>query len=257
MTAGRDLSHTVVLWDFDGTIAERPGHWSSCMIDVLERLMPGSGLAAADIEVHLRTGFPWQDTTVDRRHLTDPDAWWAALQPVLRAAYLRAGVPDALVDDAASAVRLRFGDVSTWRVIDGATDALSALRAAGARQAVLSNHVPELPQLVDALGLGGFFDRVFTSAAIGWEKPHPQIFAHALAELGHPAETWLIGDNPVADVQGATAAGIRAVLVEGSYLVNGGVTHAEAVRIIRSATVDGQRDAIEHTAVQHGLGNVP
>jgi putative hydrolase of the HAD superfamily len=249
----RDLAGTVVLWDFDGTLAERPGHWSSCMVDVLEPLWPGHGLTAEAIEVHLRAGFPWQDTTVDRRHLTDPDAWWSALHPVLRAAYLRAGVPDTLADDAASAVRIRFSDVSAWRVIDGALDALSALQAAGARQAVLSNHVPELPQIVDALGLGGFFDRVFTSAAIGWEKPHPQIFSYAITELGNPPEVWLIGDNPVADLKGATAAGIRAVLVEGSYLANGGVTHAEAVRIIDAAIDVRNAERI----AEHVAGNVP
>jgi putative hydrolase of the HAD superfamily len=230
----RDLSRTVVLWDFDGTIAERPGHWSSCMLDVLEPRWPEHGLDVDSLEQYLRTGFPWQDTTVDRRHLVDPDAWWAYLDPVLSSAYLRAGVPERVIADAVAGVRLRFGDPSAWRVIPAATDALTALQRAGARQSVLSNHVPELPQIIDALGLGAYFERVFTSAAIGWEKPNPGIFAHALLELGNPGDVWLIGDNPVADVQGATAAGIRAVLVEGSYLDNGGVTHAEAVRILSS-----------------------
>lgn len=244
MTGGRDLGstrdlrRTVVLWDFDGTLAERPGLWSACMLAALEPVWPDSGLDAAAFDEHLRAGFPWQDTTIDRRHLTEPDAWWGALHEVLRSAYLGVGVPDHVADRAVARVRPTFGDVSDWRLVAGATDALAELHAAGVRQAVLSNHVPELPDLVEALGLGGFFDRVFTSAAIGWEKPHPQIFAHALEELGHPSDVWLVGDNPVADVQGATAAGIRAVLVEGSYLVNGGVTHAEAVRII----LDGSRE---------------
>jgi putative hydrolase of the HAD superfamily len=122
-------------------------------------------------------------------------------------------------------------------VIPGATEALSALQREGVTQAVLSNHVPELPAIVDALGLAGYFDTVFTSATIGFEKPHPGIFGHALDAFGHPDDVWLIGDNPVADVEGATAAGIRAVLVEGSYLVNGGVSHAEAVRIIRAGAL--------------------
>jgi len=226
-----------VLWDFDGTIAWRPGHWSSCMLDALEPVWPTHGLTVDSLEVHLRTGFPWQDTTIDRTHLTDADAWWAELATVLRTAYLNAGVPEHVVDDAVARVRPRFRDPSTWVVIPEAADALAAFRAAGARQAVLSNHVPELPQIVEALGLSGYFERVFSSAAIGWEKPHPGIFAYALAELGHPTDVWLIGDNPVADVQGATNAGIRAILVEGSYLTNGGVTHAETVHLVGENSV--------------------
>jgi len=240
----RGLASTVVFWDFDGTIAERPGHWSSCMLDALEPFWPQHGLTVDTLEVHLRTGFPWQDTSVDRRHLTQPDAWWGALETVLRAAYLNAGIPEHVVDDAVAGVRPRFHATETWRVIPGARDALGRLQNAGVRQAVLSNHVPELPLIVDALGLGGFFERVFTSAAIGWEKPHPGIFEYALTEFGHPRDVWLIGDNPVADVEGATAVGIRPVLVEGSYLHNGGVSRASAVReVLAGQTVKGRSRA--------------
>ncbi|QDZ13790.1 HAD family hydrolase [Humibacter ginsenosidimutans] len=238
-----DRTRTMVLWDFDGTIAERPGHWSSCMLDALEPVWPQHGHTVDSLELFLRTGFPWQDTTVDRRHLTEPDAWWAAIDQVVRAAYLRAGVPEQVVDPAVAGVRPRFRDPATWRVIPEARDAISRLSAAGVRQAVLSNHVPELEQIVRALGLSDHFERVFTSAAIGWEKPHPGIFEHALRELGRPGDVWLIGDNPVADVQGATAAGIHAVLVEGSYLDNGGITHADAVGVVLAGRTDGARAA--------------
>jgi putative hydrolase of the HAD superfamily len=244
-----ELEGTVVLWDFDGTLAERPGLWSACMLEALEPVWPGNGLEAGEFDQHLRAGFPWHDTTVDRRHLTEPDDWWRALHDVLRAAYLGVGVPDTLVESAVAQVRPTFNDASGWRLIEGAADALAALKASGARQAVLSNHVPELPLIVDALGIGGYFERVFTSAAIGWEKPHPEIFAYALAELGHPSDAWLVGDNPVADVQGATAAGIGAVLVNGSYLRNGGVTHAEAVDIIRAGA---RADRLERELPQGG-----
>jgi putative hydrolase of the HAD superfamily len=50
------------------------------------------------------------------------------------------------------------------------------------------------------------------SAETGFEKPHPQAFASVLDRL-EPAEAWMIGDNVVADVLGAEALGIPAVLV--------------------------------------------
>ncbi|MGJ3237187.1 MAG: HAD family hydrolase [Anaerolineae bacterium] len=52
-----------------------------------------------------------------------------------------------------------------------------------------------------------------SAADVGYLKPHPNIFQHALKELGtRPQETLFIGDNPTADISGAQQAGMRAVL---------------------------------------------
>jgi FMN phosphatase YigB (HAD superfamily) len=50
------------------------------------------------------------------------------------------------------------------------------------------------------------------SAETGYEKPHAQAFASVLDVL-RPAEAWMAGDNVVADVLGAEAVGLPAVLV--------------------------------------------
>jgi putative hydrolase of the HAD superfamily len=57
---------------------------------------------------------------------------------------------------------------------------------------------------------------VLNSAVTGFEKPHPRAFALALASAGQPAVAWMIGDNPVADVGGAVATGLGAILVRTS-----------------------------------------
>jgi putative hydrolase of the HAD superfamily len=52
-----------------------------------------------------------------------------------------------------------------------------------------------------------------SAADVGYLKPHPKIFKHALEQLGTSAEeTLYVGDNPVADIAGAQAVGMRAVL---------------------------------------------
>ena len=52
-----------------------------------------------------------------------------------------------------------------------------------------------------------------TSAATGYEKPNPEAFKNALVTTGNPERVWMIGDEPVADIQGAEAAGLPAILV--------------------------------------------
>jgi len=123
------------------------------------------------------------------------------------------GVPSEQASALAAAVRDHYLSLLGWRIFEDARPALSALRDAGWRHIVLSNHVPELPELVEALGLGHFFDRVLSSGVTGYEKPHPQAFRHALALIPADSDVWMVGDSYRVDVLGAEAAGLPAVLV--------------------------------------------
>ena len=78
---------------------------------------------------------------------------------------------------------------------------------------ILSNHVPELGQLVSGLGLDRHIETVLCSAVTGYEKPHQEAFAAALGLRGDGEPVWMVGDNPEADVEGARRAGLEAVLV--------------------------------------------
>ena len=58
--------------------------------------------------------------------------------------------------------------------------------------------------------------QVLGSAQTAVEKPHPRAFALALETLGNPAAAVMIGDNPIADGQGALQAGLQPLLVHSS-----------------------------------------
>ena len=59
----------------------------------------------------------------------------------------------------------------------------------------------------------GFFTEVVSSARIGYEKPRPEIFRHALRAAIPGRPVWMIGDNPNADCLPAVDLGIHAILV--------------------------------------------
>lgn len=207
------MAPRVVFWDFEGTLAARPGIWSRCLVEVLDELVPGHGLTRDDVAPGLRDRFPWHHWRRPHPELTDPDAWWDALLPVLADAYTAAGVAPGDAALAAARVRTCYVDPAFWTVYDDVLPALDALRAAGWRHAIVSNHVPELPELVRRLYPAGLFDVVLTSAATGYEKPHPRMYEAALAAAGRPAAAWMVGDNLEADVRGAEASAIHAILV--------------------------------------------
>jgi putative hydrolase of the HAD superfamily len=63
-------------------------------------------------------------------------------------------------------------------------------------------------------GLASQIDHVLISGELGLQKPDAAIFHRALACAGVEAkDACMIGDDPVADIEGATAAGIAAIMV--------------------------------------------
>ncbi|HEY4440490.1 MAG TPA: HAD family hydrolase [Candidatus Elarobacter sp.] len=97
--------------------------------------------------------------------------------------------------------------------VEGARETIAALRARGVSLAVLTNGWTPLQQKKIARALGpGAFETILVSDAIGAYKPDPKAFELLVAALGVPRERcWYVGDNPLGDVAGALAAGLRAV----------------------------------------------
>lgn len=98
----------------------------------------------------------------------------------------------------------------------GAADAVRGLAARGITLGIVSNtgRTPGavLRRYLERQGLLPYFAAVSFSDELGVRKPEAEIFRRTLAELGSPpGETAHVGDNPVADVEGARAAGLRAV----------------------------------------------
>ena len=95
-----------------------------------------------------------------------------------------------------------------------AIPALTALRERGLRLVIASNWDCSLPDWLDPPGLLDLVDGVVTSADARTVKPDPKVFLQALEVAGvAPEEAVHVGDSVENDVEGARAAGIRALLV--------------------------------------------
>jgi putative hydrolase of the HAD superfamily len=106
----------------------------------------------------------------------------------------------------------RFGTASAWEVYPEVPGVLAALARRGVRLGVVSNWDHRLPGLLADLGIDPLFGAITYSGKVGVEKPDRRIFLHALAELGvEPAATLHVGDGRLEDVEGAVAAGLRAL----------------------------------------------
>jgi putative hydrolase of the HAD superfamily len=225
----------VILWDFDGTLAARAGKWSACLVETLSSIAPGHPLSIDRVRPSLQSGFPWHSPDKSHVELRTADEWWAALLPLLKRAYLRAGVHEELATLATGAIRENYCDASKWTVFADSAEALSSLSRDGWRHAIVSNHVPELDELMEKLGVGQHFEHIINSSLAGWEKPNPKIFEIALEKIGHADRIWMIGDNPTADIEGARAVGIPGILVRSAANGEEPISLAEAAKIVRES----------------------
>ncbi len=94
-------------------------------------------------------------------------------------------------------------------------EVLTDLQEQGYRRGIVSNWSWNLRDRVELVELDHFFELVWASAYAGCNKPHPQIFEQALAQMElSPEQALYIGDSYAHDVVGARNAGVDVLLVD-------------------------------------------
>ena len=122
------------------------------------------------------------------------------------------GAPDECFDE----LYHHFARPEAWRVPDDAPALFDHLTGRGLRSGLASNYDSRLESvLAGRPELAPLADRVVISSRVGVRKPGAGFFER-LTELAgcRPGEVVLVGDDYENDYLGATAAGMRAVLLD-------------------------------------------
>jgi putative hydrolase of the HAD superfamily len=105
-----------------------------------------------------------------------------------------------------------FSQPQHWRVYDDVPEALSALARRGFQLGIASNFDQRLIEIAAGHPPLANCAPIFVSSDMGYTKPDLRFFRAVEERLRvPPAEIALIGDNEASDVQGAIAAGWRAI----------------------------------------------
>jgi len=101
-----------------------------------------------------------------------------------------------------------------FELYDDAPAVLRDLAAGGIRIGLISNSHRCLTSFQSHFELQGLITAAVSSSIHGYMKPHPSIFEAALELVDvAPGEAVMVGDSAAHDVEGALAAGMRAVLL--------------------------------------------
>jgi putative hydrolase of the HAD superfamily len=118
------------------------------------------------------------------------------------------------------------------RLYDDALPFLRDIRARGIKIAIVSNCSENTRDLLESNGVAELADTLVLSCEVGAEKPAAEIFAHALDQLGVPADRTVFVDDQPSYCAGATALGITAVQIARGEL--DGKVPAPGTTVVRS-----------------------
>lgn len=176
----------------------------------------GHEITVRDLESYM----PQVDAFYEAEYVRDGDFWcsherattiWLDMYRYL--AHLVGLDTDA--EDIAASVHMAYQRADHWAVYPDVTACLWGLKRRGIMLGVISNWDSGLEDLLRKVKLLPYFDDVVSSAVVGYRKPDPVIFELALERMGIDAARAVhVGDLPEADGDGASAAGIRPIIVD-------------------------------------------
>ena len=121
-------------------------------------------------------------------------------------------VPTELFPEAKDRIYARLASASSWRLADGAAEALEAARFLGLRRVALSNGDSRWRNALEKLGLAPLFDEIFLSSETGFAKPDARAFENVCLKMRIPRDALLhVGDSLANDVLPAHACGAESV----------------------------------------------
>jgi len=203
-----------LFWDFDGTLVHNSGgQWAGSLHTALTKL--GYDIDIENVRQHFSRsakGFSWHTPEIAYADKVGQH-WWEKLFRHLDVFYKDSKIPQEDVDRANANFKSHILDAGSYTTYEDAAEVLRKCLDMGYKNYIVSNNYPELPLVVEGLGLAQYVDATIVSANIGYEKPRIEIFQYALEAAGFPDIRYMIGDNPIADIQGGKAAGMTTILV--------------------------------------------
>ncbi|MCA9213878.1 MAG: HAD family hydrolase [Planctomycetales bacterium] len=108
-----------------------------------------------------------------------------------------------------------FATPSAWRLYDDVVPTWNSIHELGIGIAIGSNFDSRLHAVMSGLTAGSHVATVFDSASVGFRKPAREFFLQLERSLHlEPKQLLMVGDNPLADVQGAIDSDWNAQLID-------------------------------------------
>ena len=172
----------------------------------------GSRLAVEEVRCRFARAFKKQEAIdLARGHRTDEERERTRWQEIV------AEVLDDVTDQEKCFQSLydHFARAAAWRCDAQAARVIHELTRAGYRVGLATNFDHRLRAVAAGLPELAEVASLVISSEVGWKKPAASFFSRLCEQESlSPQEVLLVGDDPVNDLAGAQAAGLRALLLD-------------------------------------------
>jgi beta-phosphoglucomutase len=179
-----------VLWDLDGTLVDSvDGHWRAWLA-----IMNAEGAPLT---------FPQFTATFGKRNDEILLEWFGDR--------MSAGQREELSVAKETLFREMVGQHGL-ALLPGAAEWVARLRDTGWKQAIATS-APRLNMaaMVEATGIGAWFDAMVAAEDVVNGKPHPEVFLTAAARVGATPATAIVVEDAMAGVEAGRRAGMRVI----------------------------------------------
>jgi putative hydrolase of the HAD superfamily len=185
-----------------------------------------------DLECRTKNQF---DGMMTKNGSTDHSFWWMFYSQLLSEIGVK---DDAIRDQLVTGIR----NSGNWdRIRPGTAKQLNEI-GEHYQIGVISNADGRIEDVLQKCGIARCFRAITDSGLVGYEKPHPEIFRHALKRMNAtPEESLYVGDVYSVDYLGATGAGMQAMLMDvpGAYR-DKGVPRVESLEELQTVLRNGE-----------------
>lgn len=160
----------------------------------------------------MKTAFPWNTPFSDSSAFIG-DNWWINMNKRFYNIMLSLGADLSLAEKASDKIRKIIKRYDNYNLYPDSLEVLTEAKRRGYINIMLSNNYPDIDDVLENLNLLDKFSEIIISGRVGCDKPDPKIFEIAKLCCKSFDECYMIGDNPVADIEGGNSAGFKTVLV--------------------------------------------
>jgi putative hydrolase of the HAD superfamily len=203
-----------LLFDMDDTLLDYSASGRQCWDELFREFAPRFGVSVEQLAGAHKQASDWYWSDLERHRSGRMDLKTSRRQ-VLGLTLESLGIEHPALG-VVRAAAFTFRGEPLILPFAGAIETLQELQRRGLRMGLVTNGSPEFQRnKVLRFDLTRYFETIIIEGEFGAGKPDQRVFLAALEQLGaQPAQTWMIGDDLLRDLQPAGQLGLGTVWVD-------------------------------------------
>ena len=157
-----------LIFDFDHTLAYRDGMWTATIFEILQE-NGYNKITYDEIELYTKSGFPWYDYEIPHEKFFKDLSWWGYMEKMIESILIKLNIDNSKANKLSKLFKDKYLNIEKWHLFDDTYEVLEQANNNNYKCYILTNHTPEIHDIIKGLKINKFIKKVFNSADIGYD----------------------------------------------------------------------------------------